>query len=300
MNKYLLIFFSFLLFVSCEKQEITINNIDNDWTTKKFSFNHDGLERNYILHKPESFIENSPLLFVLHGFGSTANTIMTYSQMNKIADENGFMVCYPQGTILSSGQSHWNANVQMSNINDIGFLSQLAKQIQSNYQTNPKNTFTSGMSNGGFMSYTLGCEKSDIFKGVASITGTMSGKDWKNCNPSSKIPVLQISGTVDTVVPWDGTMSPAYGWGGAPHIQKVVEFWANLNGTSQNEKIDFPNIVSEDKSTVSMDKMKGSSNNNEVWFYTVTGGGHDWPGSWGNKDISASKEIWKFFKQHIK
>ena len=65
-------------------------------------------------------------------------------------------------------------------------------------------------------------------------------------------------------------------------------------------EIDFPNIVLEDKSIVSMDKMKGSSNNNEVWFYTVTGGGHDWPGSWGNKDISASKEIWKFFKHHLK
>ena len=66
MNKYLIIVFSFLLFIYCEKQEITSNNIDNDWTTKTFSFNHDGLVRNYILHKPENFIENSPLLFVLH------------------------------------------------------------------------------------------------------------------------------------------------------------------------------------------------------------------------------------------
>ena len=40
MNKYLIIVFSFLLFIYCEKQEITSNNIDNDWTTKTFSFNH--------------------------------------------------------------------------------------------------------------------------------------------------------------------------------------------------------------------------------------------------------------------
>ena len=46
--------------------------------------------------------------------------------------------------------------------------------------------------------------------------------------------------------------------------------------------------------------MKGSPKNNEVWFYTVDGGGHDWPGSWGNRDMSATEEIWKFFSHHLK
>jgi len=156
------------------------------------------------------------------------------------------------------------------------------------------------MSNGGFMSYTLACEKSDVFKAIASITGTMSGKDWEDCNPSSGIPVMQISGTNDRTVPWDGTMSTAYGWGGAPHIKEVVEFWADQNQCSIDEKINFPDIVSEDKSTVSLLKKKGSPKNNQVWFYTVDGGGHDWPGSWGNKDISATQEIWKFFSYHLK
>jgi polyhydroxybutyrate depolymerase len=128
----------------------------------------------------------------------------------------------------------------------------------------------------------------------------MSGKDWKNCNPSQKIPVLQISGTNDTTVPWDGTMSTAYGWGGAPHIQKVMDFWADLNSTTKTEKIDFPDIESSDKSTASLTKRTDGINGNEVWFYTISGGGHDWPGSWGNKDISASQEIWKFFKKHLK
>ena len=45
------------------------------------------------------------------------------------------------------------------------------------------------------------------------------------------------------------------------------------------------------------DLQCGSCNN--VWFYKVEGGGHDWPGAWGNQDINASEEIWKFFKKHI-
>ena len=292
----LIIFFLF----GCSREEDQLNIEENDWTTKAFTFKFDGLDRSYILHKPKNFDKNSPLVFMLHGFGSSSMNIMSYSQMNLIADQNGFMVCYPQGSRLETGQSHWNANLDMSSVNDIGFLSSLAKLIQKNYDVNPENTFVSGMSNGGFMSYTLACEKPDVFRAIASITGTMSGRDWQNCKPSFNIPIMQISGTEDKTVPWDGTMSTAYGWGGAPHIVKVVDFWAEKNGCNVDEKINFPDLDLSDKSTVSLVKKKGSPKNNQVWFYTVNGGGHDWPGSWGNRDVSATKEIWKFFNHHLK
>ena len=135
------------------------------------------------------------------------------------------------------------------------------------YKTNEDNTFVAGMSNGGFMSSTLGGEKSDIFKAVAPITGTMSGYDWQNCSPAYKIPILQMSGTNDRTVPWDGTMNTALGWGGAPHILDVMEFWSDLNACTQDEIIDFPDIDKSDYSTVSLTKKKGGSYNNEVWFY---------------------------------
>mgnify|MGYP001339627287 CR=1 FL=1 len=67
-----------------------------------------------------------------------------------------------------------------------------------------------------------------------------------------------------------------------------------------DEKINFPDLDRSDKSTVSLVKKKGGPKNNEVWFYTVNGGGHDWPGSWGNRDVSATEEIWKFFNHHLK
>ena len=300
LKRFLYLIFILLVSHSCNKNDEEVQVKESVWTTKSFNYKHDGLVRSYILYKPQNFKKNSPLVFVLHGFGSSSLNIMSYSQMNLIAEENGFMVCYPQGSILPTGQSHWNANLEMSSVDDIGFLSNLAKEVQTIYQINPKNIFVSGMSNGGFMSYTLACEKSDVFKAIASITGTMSGKDWENCNPSFDIPVMQISGTNDRTVPWDGTMSTAYGWGGAPHIKQVVEFWADQNQCDVDQKINFPDIDVSDKSTVSLLKKKGSLKNNQVWFYTVDGGGHDWPGSWGNKDISATKEIWKFFSHHLK
>ena len=111
MKKKVILLLCFVFFISCEKQDSSDSEItEYEWTTKQFVFDHDGLSRSYILHKPLDFVENSPLLFVLHGFGSSATTIMTYSQMNTLADENGFMVCYPQGSTLDTGQTHWNAN----------------------------------------------------------------------------------------------------------------------------------------------------------------------------------------------
>jgi polyhydroxybutyrate depolymerase len=298
--KRLLIFL--LFFYSCSNQEEDLDDLKNPtWTQKEFTMNHEGLEREYILYKPKNFSENAPLMMMLHGYSSNNNNLLSYSKMNAIADQNGFMICYPQGAITYlTNQSHWNANLQMSDINDIDFLSDLVTEIQKQYKVSKENVFVAGMSNGGFMSYTLGCERSDIFKAVASVTGTMSGYDWENCSPEYKIPVMQISGTIDRTVPWDGTMNTAFGWGGAPHILEVMEFWSDLNTCTNDELINFPDIDKSDNSTVSLTKKKGGSYNNEVWFYKIEGGGHDWPGAWGNKDIDASEEIWKFFDSHIK
>ena len=259
------------------------------------TFNHSGSIREYILYKPANLPDDAPLVFVLHGYNSEAAVIMEYSQMNALADSNGFAVCYPQGRNDFLGTSHWNAHLEISNVDDIGFLSELAFFLQREHQLAPSQTFACGMSNGGFMSYTLACEKPEIFKAIASVTGTMSGRTWSSCDPENPISVMQISGTLDDVVPMDGSMGPFGGWGGAPAMTEVVKYWANTNGLDQVTKGTFPDTDNNDGSTVISEKYTSDTTSHQVWFYTVIGGGHDWPGAWGNKDIQASQEIWEFF-----
>ena len=294
--------FLILISFSCEGE---ISDPDNNFSNEisypyDFFFNHNGLNRMYTLYKPDNLKEKAPLVFILHGYTSNSTNIMNYSAMNSIADQHGFMVCYPQGTRnLYTGQTHWNANLkEMSSVEDSSFLNDLAKKLQAEYNLSDKNTFVGGMSNGGFMSYTLGCERSDTFKAIASITGTMSGYDWRNCNPG-KVPVLQISGTNDMVVPMDGSMSSAGGWGGAPHIEKIMTYWSNINECNKTKSENVLNADNTDNSYVKLDKKTDCYSNHEVWLYTVYGGGHTWPGAWGNMDISASEEIWKFFSRYI-
>ena len=59
----------------------------------------------------------------------------------------------------------------------------------------------------------------------------------------------------------------------------------------------LPNTNTNDGSTVSSEKYGASSSCTEVWLYMVSGGGHDWPGAYGNMDIDASREAWMFFEQ---
>ena len=58
----------------------------------------------------------------------------------------------------------------------------------------------------------------------------------------------------------------------------------------------LPNISTNDGSTISFEKYGDDDSCAKVWLYTVNGGGHDWPGAFGNMDINASEEAWLFFQ----
>tara|TARA_B100000029_G_scaffold151839_1_gene146925 strand:- start:14857 stop:15687 length:831 start_codon:yes stop_codon:yes gene_type:complete len=247
-------------------------------------------EREYILYKPESLQKNAPLVFVLHGYTSSAETIQLYSQMNKIADEHEFAVCYPKGTKDNNGISHWNAQLTISDTDDIKFLSELAQTLQDIHSLDPERTFVCGMSNGGFMSYTLACEAPEIFKAIASVTGTMSGRTWENCDPSIAVPIFQISGVEDEVVPIDGSMNIFGGWGGAPSMDEVINFWVNQNNCTSTDTVFF----SENTEAYYNKNCVGA---NEVWYYKINNWGHEWPTEKSETGTVASKAIWEFFSK---
>ena len=101
MRKYIFIYLFLFVLFGCSNQDDELEPIAQPaWTQKEFSINYGGINRKYIIYKPKSYTENSPLLFMLHGFGSNMNNILAYSKMNDVADQNGFMICYPQGTTL--------------------------------------------------------------------------------------------------------------------------------------------------------------------------------------------------------
>ena len=247
-------------------------------------------ERTHILYKPDNLPSNAPLVLALHGYGSNGTILQWYSGMNEAADTHGFAVAYPHGTPDRGGTRHWNANLNISSTDDVHYLSELAKDLQVEPQLDPGRTFVFGMSNGGYMSYTLACEAYDVFRGIASVTGTMSGYDWNNCDPPEPVPVLHIHGVNDRVVPIDGSMSAGGGGGGAPHVDEVVSFWADLNGTTTIDSVFLA------PSTYAFYYRNGQ-NGNEVWYHRIDDWGHEWPGPQDQTGTIASEVIWDFFSK---
>jgi polyhydroxybutyrate depolymerase len=274
----------------------------NSVQSQVYHFSFDGLNRQYRLHMPDVLSADAPLVFVLHGYSGSAISIKGYSDMDQVADDNGFAVCYPQGTTDQWHSSFWNVGYsfhQSETVDDVGFLTALAQYLQGEYGLNSQNTFCTGMSNGGDMCYLLACQASDIFKAIAPVAGCMMEWIYSSCTPADTIPVFEIHGTDDDITWWDGDMEDTQGYGPYLDVMTSFDFWVQLNncaGCTQPIIIDtMPDLDPSDGSIVISHKDTAGIDHNQVWLYEVLGGGHDWPGSSGNMDIVASEEIWNFF-----
>lgn len=260
-----------------------------------------GIEREYIFYLPASAMPNCPLVYVCHGYTGSAQGIMNYSGFNALADIFGFAVCYPQGIDDSFGNAFWNVGYDFQNnetVDDVSFLLNLTNAFEDDYGILADEVFCTGMSNGGDFCYLLACQASEHFKAVAPISGMIMQEIMDDCNPTNEVPILEIHGTNDNVTYFDGDPNNNDGWGAYPSIPQTIEFFVNLFDLAEEEVYAFADIDPNDGSEVTAvrygDPEGGCA---EVRLYTVEGGGHDWPGAYGNMDIDASLEAWLFFEQ---
>ena len=86
-------------------------------------------------------------------------------------------------------------------------------------------------------------------------------------------------------------------------VETTISFWVDRNECSGSNVDTLPDVDKNDGSVVVTEKHIGGNNNNEVWFYKVINGDHEWPPGWpersGNGDLNTSEEIWKFFQHTI-
>ena len=290
-QKYKFIILVFVMFFSHFKAQ-----------AQYIEFEHDGIDRQYIYYEPVDLNEQMPLVIVMHGFGGDANDIRNYSEMNQFANQYGFAVCYPRGTTDSEGVRFWNVGYafhQNETVDDVGFLTELAGYLQLTHGLNPDYTFATGMSNGGEMCYMLACQAYDTFKAVAPVAGMILQDILDECDNSPPIPLFEIHGSQDSVTPISGDPNNNDGWGAYPSIPFTIDYFSEKNECTTVLTETLPNTDTSDGSYVLSEKHLNGINNNEVWYYKVVDGGHDWPGAWGNMDINAGEEAWLFFQNHI-
>ncbi|MBT8229853.1 MAG: T9SS type A sorting domain-containing protein [Bacteroidia bacterium] len=260
---------------------------------------HDGIERSYIVYIPESYDQNNPVPLVLnfHGYTSNAFQQMNYGDFRSISDREGFIIAHPNGTVDLVGNTHFNVGWGTSQVDDVGFTNALIDQLTLDYLINEERIYSTGMSNGGFISYELACQLSDRIAAIASVTGAMSLPTFENCNPQHPMPVLQIHGTDDGTVPYEGGVI-------SKSIDEVMEYWVGINNCNTNPSItSIEDINMSDQSTVEHFVYTNGDRGVTTELFLVENGGHTWPGSIinfpvTNYDIDASEEIWKFFSRY--
>lgn len=259
---------------------------------------HDGLTRDYILYVPATYTVGTaaPLVFNFHGFGSNTSQQIAYGDFRPIADTAGFLLVVPQGTIDGSGYTHFNVGWGNSSVDDVGFTAALIDSISAEYSIDQDRIYSTGMSNGGFMSYVLACELSNRIAAIASVTGSMNIGYSATCNPAHAMPIMEVHGTADNTIMFTGDWYEA--------IDNVVSFWVNFNNADTPALLNnVPDISTADNCTAEHQLFANGDNGVEIELYKIIGGEHTWPGSFfggsgTNQDINASVEIWKFFAKY--
>ncbi len=260
-----------------------------------------GIYRSYRLYVPTIYTGTSarPLIINMHGYTSNAQQQQLYSNFMPIADTANFLMVFPNGT-YSSGQRFWNAGLSATLVDDIGFISHLIDSLKAQYNIDMNSVYSTGMSNGGFMSHTLACELSNRITAIASVTGGIFTTQYGTyCHPTRPVPVMQIHGTADPTVPYAGNTSQ-----GMMPIDSVVKYWVVKNGcTTIPVFSNVPNTNTSDGCTAEHYVYNNGNLGSTVELYKVIGGAHTWPGSpftigVTNQDFNASVEIWRFFRKY--
>lgn len=258
-----------------------------------------GIQRDYILYVPEIYTpgEAVPLILNFHGYTSNAFEQLNYGDFRPIADTAGFIVVHPMGTVDLLGNTHWNVGWGTSSVDDLGFTAALIDSLSAKFSINKDRIYSTGMSNGGFMSYHLACELSERIAAIASVTGTMNVNQPATCSPGHPMPVMEIHGTADATVPYTGNFL----FGTTP---AAVAYWVNYNNCESTPSITaIPDTDGGDGCTAEHQVYTGGNNGSTVEHFKIINGEHTWPGSaFGglgtNQDIDACNEIWRFFSKY--
>ena len=278
--------------------------------------------RSYTVYVPSTYdpAEPMPVTMVLHGrFGSGESTAQ-WTDMNRIAEENGFIALYPDGLVNASPQvwydTGWNyyhgvPGVSSGDPNDAQFLADLLSDLPLDLSIDESRVYVVGISNGGFMAHHLACVDPTRYAAYADVMGSGHFGMETICEHETPISMLMIHGTEDDNILWDGITTQMDGQDVfmTYPITGVFTFWGRRGGCDL-EKVSVEDLPQNGDSPNSSIRILAFEcpTGVDVMLYGVIGGGHNWPGTADdlqdavdnkiNMDINAGEVVWEFFSRH--
>ena len=252
---------------------------------------HEGQTRNYILYVPAGIDPKKPTPLVVNWHGLTSNAVQQQAYAgNAIADQRKTIVAYPDGLGMPGGQS-FNAGVCCSQLgnpphmaDDVGFGRAIVADVASKLCVDKRRIYTTGMSNGGYMSEHNACFAADLYAASAPVSALAFPRT--DCPTSRPITIVSFNGTEDGLVNYGVS-------------QQSMDAWVARNGcTGAPERTDHGASYCETWSKCSAGVI--------VKRCTITGMNHCWPGvplvlpgfcaSGGLMDIDANQVMYDVFQ----
>ncbi|MBW4663471.1 MAG: alpha/beta fold hydrolase [Chroococcus sp. CMT-3BRIN-NPC107] len=284
------------------------------------TLSYQGTTRSYYVYVPSSYQSGkpTPLVLAFHGGGGSGDRLAASTNLNDVANREGFVVVYPNGI-----NNQWNdgrsARGSNTNTDDVGFVSALIDKVVQDKNIDKNRIYAVGLSNGGMFTQRLACQMSNKIAAFATVSAALPKNLQSTCNPGRPVPIVMINGTADRIVPWQGGevardirtrsgQKPSGVGGEVISIPATIAFWRGKDGCTVQPSTEKLPDTQPDGTQVTR-QYSNCRNSSQVVLYTVDGGGHGWPGSNVNtqtrrgeligkisKDISASSVVWNFLK----
>ena len=267
-------------------------------------------KRSYIVHVPSGAATARPVVINFHGGGSNAQSQQRYTQMDRIAERQQFIVVYPNGT----GRGRflvWNAGTccgraPAQHVDDVGFVRAVIADLQKRTPIDRTRIYATGLSNGAMMTYRLAAEAPDLVAGIAAVSGSMVLVQF---HPTLPVPVMHFHSVDDPRALYNGGLGPPFPTTTTrvlhPPVEQQLAKWIAHNGCPTTPKVE--KRLAGEGNTATKLVYAPCSSGAPVVFWKMTGSGHVWPGrnalpaaarilGKATHLIDANEEMWAFFK----
>lgn len=181
-------------------------------------------ERTYLLVEPKEIdpTRRYPLVLVFHGDGGEAASFHDAFPFERATGAGAFLA-YPSGIGFT-----WDLESKLAN-RDVAFVEALVDELSKSLPIDRARVFGEGYSSGGFLANVVACQKSGLFRAIASNAGGAPYRQallWPNgftrCPGQAPTALIAMHGARDFGVGIDsGRFS--------------TQYWAYVNGCSESE-----------------------------------------------------------------
>jgi poly(hydroxyalkanoate) depolymerase family esterase len=283
--------------------------------------------RSYKLYTPSGYMgQEVPLVVMLHGCTQSPNDIAAGTQMNRLAEENIFLVAYPaqaQGANMNKCWNWFKTSDQQRGRGEPSLVAGITRQVIDEYNVADGRVYVVGMSAGGAMAAIMAEAYPDLYAAVGIHSGLAPGAahDMPSAFaamhqgglaiPRRVVPIATPTGESARIVPAiifhgdrDRTVHPR----NADHL---LEHYcpANLTGSREEASGSTP------RGTVRQGQVAGGHAYTRATYrdvggraiaerWTVHGLGHAWSGGSSSGSYTdprgpdASAEMVRFFNEH--